>query len=65
MLSFIDIRWLIEAEVRPVKELPPKFITYKLGCWKGNNSQNEKLDDTEVFLISVPKWTAKDVNVNL
>ena len=31
-----DIRWLIEAKVRLVGELPLKFIAYMLGCGKRN-----------------------------
>ena len=31
-----DIRWLIEAKVQLAGELPPKFIAYMPGCYKGN-----------------------------
>ena len=37
-----DIRWLIEAIVRSVGELPPKFIAYMLGCGKGNYARKQR-----------------------
>ncbi|KAK9226372.1 hypothetical protein WN943_011419 [Citrus x changshan-huyou] len=37
-----DIRWLIEAKVRLVGELPPKFIAYMPGCGKGNYARKRR-----------------------
>ena len=37
-----DIRWLIEAKVRLVGELPPKFIAYLSGCGKGNYARKRR-----------------------
>ena len=32
----VNLRWLIEAKVRLVRELPPKFIAYMPCCRKRN-----------------------------
>ena len=50
-----DIRWLIEAKVRLVGELPPKFIAYMPGCGKGNYARNNELEEFMLLVISVPE----------
>ena len=37
-----DIRWLIEAKVRLVGELPPKFIAYMPGYSKKNYARKQR-----------------------
>ena len=56
-----DIRWLIEAKVRSVGELPPKFIVYMPGYGKGNYARKKR---ARRICVACHKCTSMRCNTN-